>query len=409
MNKKPVHAPISFPVRNDQLLVGGKTIDVLAEIAGSTPFYAYDGQAIQTRIKMMHDYLPDAIRLHYAIKANPFPDLIKDITHWVDGLDVASAGELSLALKSTIDAAHISFAGPAKLDTELTVAIQQGVTINVESSGELTRIIELAEQLQKRPKIALRINPDFELKSAGMKMGGRSSAFGIDTEQAPALLKKLSNLDVDFIGLHIFAGSQNLNTGHLIEAQQATFELAERLMADMPSPMQSFNIGGGLGIPYFPGEQALDLEAIADNLRALLEQYGERLGNPEIVMELGRYLVGEAGVYVCRVIDRKSSRGKTWLVTDGGMHHHLAASGNLGQILRKNYPVVLAKQIQKQPREVVSIAGPLCTPLDLLAENLEMGSAQPGDLIAVLQSGAYGYSTSPKDFLSRPGAKEIYI
>ena len=178
------------------------------------------------------------------------------------------------------------------------------------------------------PRVAVRVNPDFELKSSGMKMSGGPKPFGIDAEQVPAVLGRIGESGVRFRGFHIFSGSQNLRPDSLIEAQNATFELALRLADDAPSAIEMLNIGGGFGIPYFPGEQRLDLAPVSENLQLRLQEHQSRLGDTEVVIELGRYLVAEAGVYVCEVIDKKVSRGQVYLVSNGGLHHHLAASGN---------------------------------------------------------------------------------
>ena len=408
---KPAHAPLNqFPIVNDELLIGGLPLPQLVEQVGRTPFYAYAQDAIRQRIEQLRTLLPEDLRLHYAVKANPYPPLVQLMADLADGLDIASSGELTVALNTAIDPVNISFAGPGKRNEELRLAIQAGLTINIESPNELQRIVSIGESLSRQPRIAVRINPDFELKSSGMKMGGGSSPFGIDAELVPQVLQQIKEQDVHLKGFHIFNGSQNLNAQNLIEAQNATFELAYNLVAQASIELETLNIGGGFGIPYFPGEERLNIAAVAENLHQQTEHCVEHLGkDTEVIVELGRYLVGEAGVYVCRVIDKKISRGKTYLVTDGGMHHHLAASGNFGQIIRKNYPVVNGTSVLNGKRETVNVVGPLCTPLDILASNMEMGAASPGDIIVVLQSGAYGYSASPLKFLSHPPPAEILV
>jgi diaminopimelate decarboxylase len=327
----------------------------------------------------------------------------------VDGLDVASAGELRIALDAGAAPSRISLAGPAKLDSELAAAIACGVTINVESVGELERIGQLCRATDVRARIALRVNPDFELKSSGMKMGGGAKPFGIDAERIPALLEGLRTGPVELCGLHIFCGSQNLRADSLADAHSQTFGLARTLTEHWGAPFQSLNIGGGLGIPYFPGEAALDGRQIGEHLQSLLDHHHGWLGNTELVMELGRYLVGEAGYYVCRIVERKESRGQIYLMCDGGLHHHLANSGNFGQILRKNYPVVIGNRLNEAPCETVTAQGPLCTPLDVLADRLELPRAEPGDWLVVLQSGAYGMTASPSAFLGHPPAVELLV
>jgi len=394
---------------DDQLLCGGVPIARLAERVGRTPFYAYDRAAVSRRIEDLRRQMPRELSVHYAVKANPMPAVVDHVAPRVDGLDVASLGELRLALDSGTAPETISFAGPGKRDEELRAAVAAGITVNAESPGEIERLARIGGDLGIRPRVAVRVNPDYELKSSGMKMGGGPRPFGIDAETVPDVLQRIGALDLYFRGFHIFSGSQNLRAESLLETQDATFELAYRLADDAPCPVELLNIGGGFGIPYFPGDRPLDLAPVGENLHVRMNECRDRLGDAEVVLELGRYLVGEAGVYVCRVIDRKVSRGQVFLVTDGGLHHHLAASGNFGQILRKNYPVVNAARVHAGPRETASVVGPLCTPLDLLADRMELGAAEPGDLVAVLQSGAYGYSASPHAFLGHPLPVQVLV
>jgi diaminopimelate decarboxylase len=337
------------------------------------------------------------------------PALVQHILPLVDGLDVASAGEMQVALSAGCDPGLISFAGPGKRDVELRSAVAAGITVNMESTFELQRLCAAGDALGIRPRVAVRVNPDFELKTSGMKMGGGPKQFGIDAEVVPDVLRSLYDLDVEFIGLHIFSGSQNLSVEAIMEAQEKTIDLALRLAQDTPGPMPLLNIGGGLGIPYFPGDTPLSLAPIGENLDVLLERVKAQLPETDVAMELARYLVGEAGVYVCRVIERKQSRGQVFLVADGGLHQHLAASGNFGQVIRKNYPVVIANRINGSTRETASVVGPLCTPLDLLADRMELAKAEAGDLVAVLKSGAYGLTASPVSFLSHPAPAEILL
>lgn len=411
MMSTPQHADMDqFPVVSNQLQVGGLSLTELAARAGSTPFYVYDRQLISERVRNLRQQLPPAIHLHYAMKANPMPAVVQHLAAQTDGLDVASLGELRVALDTGTAPQNISFAGPGKSQQDLTAAITAGVIINMESMGELERITRIANQTGRRPRVAIRVNPDFELKTSGMKMGGGPKPFGVDAEQVPAMLEQVFARELDFQGFHIFSGSQNLKAEAIIEAQTNTFELAQRLSQHLPGPLGWLNIGGGLGIPYFPGEERLSLQPIADNLQNLLHQYRDSFGGSEVVMELGRYLVAEAGLYVCEVIDRKESRGEVFIVTNGGLHHHLAASGNFGQVIRKNYPVCVGNRVSplsSEAQEVVSIVGPLCTPLDILASKVMLPNMQPGDLVAVYQSGAYGLTASPLGFLSQPAPVEL--
>jgi len=407
---RPLHAPMTqFPVMDDCLQVGGLPLPQLAARIGRTPFYAYERRLLAERVAQLRAQLPDAVQLHYAVKANPMPALVSFMAGLVDGLDVASLGELRVALDTGLPTAEISFAGPGKLPVELRAAIAAGITLNLESERELETVGRLGAELGIRPRVAVRVNPDFELKSSGMKMGGGPKQFGVDAERAPDLLRRIGELDLEFQGFHIYTGSQNLRAEALVEAQNLTFELSLRLAEHAPGPVRVFNIGGGFGIPYFPGDLPLDLEPIGANLERWLPRVAERQPQAKVVIELGRYLVGEAGIYVAEVIDRKLSRGQVFLITNGGLHHHLAASGNFVQVIRKNYPVVVGNRVTGRERVVVSVVGPLCTPLDLLAERMEMAKAEVGDLIVVFQSGAYGLSASPTAFLSHPGPVEVLV
>ncbi|GGC17113.1 pyridoxal-dependent decarboxylase, exosortase A system-associated [Pseudoduganella buxea] len=407
---RPQHAPLTqFAVADDCLQVGGIALTRLAQRVGQTPFYAYDRAALTARVAELRQHLPADVHLHYAMKANPMPAVVQHMATLVDGIDVASGGELRVALDTPMDPQHISFAGPGKSDADLASAIAAGIVINLESEGEMERAAAIGVKLGIAPRVNVRVNPDFELKSSGMKMGGGPKQFGVDAERVPAMLDRIGALGLDFYGFHIFSGSQNLKVAALEEAHEKTLALAIRLAEAAPRPPRIVNIGGGFGIPYFPGEERLDLAQVGANLARLLEAARPQLGGAQIVIELGRFLVGEAGVYVCRVIDRKESRGHVYLVTDGGLHHHLSASGNFGQVIRKNYPVVIGNRVRGTQREKVSVVGPLCTPLDLLADQMELAHAGPGDLVAVLQSGAYGLTASPGAFLSQPAALEVLV
>ncbi|MDE0951342.1 MAG: pyridoxal-dependent decarboxylase, exosortase A system-associated [Halioglobus sp.] len=408
--KSPKHAPMNqFPVIEDCLQVGGRAITDIAMEAGGAPFYVYDRQLMTKRMAEMRSSLPNGLIIKYAIKANPMPAVVQHMSSLVDGLDVASAGELRVALDSGFDPINISFAGPGKMDWELKQAIAAGATLNLESENEMERAALIGDQLGIQPHVAVRVNPEFELKSSGVKMGGGPKAFGVDSERVPAMLQRLGELNLDFRGFHIYCGSQNLSAESIIDAQNKTIDLGYRLAEHAPQPISTFNIGGGFGIPLFPGENRLELEPIAENLEIRMRETADRLPTAKIAIELGRYLVGEAGLYVCEVVDRKISRGEVFIITNGGLHQHLAASGNFGQVLRKNFPVVVANRVVGQEREVANVVGPLCTPLDILAAQMELTAAHPGDLIGVYQSGAYGYSTSPIAFLGHPPPAQILV
>ena len=406
----PVHAPMDqFPVDHGELVVGGERLSLLAARVGQTPFYAYDRGLLQARVAALRAALPAGIKLHYAMKANPMPAVVGFMARLVDGVDVASVGELKVALDAGADPAEISFAGPGKRDAELRQAVASRVLVNLESPREIAVLQAASAELGLPARVAVRVNPDFELKGSGMKMGGGPKQFGVDVEQMPALLADIGRAGLAFEGFHLFAGSQNLRADSICEAQQKSFDLAVRLARDAPGPVKFLNLGGGFGVPYFPGEQRLDLAPIGNNLQQLLERAKTELPEAALVIELGRYLVAEAGIYVTRVVDRKLSRGQVYLVTDGGLNHHLAASGNFGQVVRKNYPVTIGNRQGAGETEQASVVGPLCTPLDLLADRMQLPVAGVGDLAVVFQSGAYGASASPQAFLGHSPCTEVLV
>lgn len=410
MSAAPVHAATNpFAVVDGELQIGGQRLTDLAARVGSTPFYAYERALLARRVDEVRACLPHDMKLHYAMKANPMPALVAFMAALVDGIDVASGRELRVALDAGARPSDISFAGPGKSEAELEQAVDAGILLNVESFREIRLLAAIAARVAQPARVAVRVNPDFELKSSGMKMSGGPKQFGIDAEQVPAALAEIGARGLAFEGFHIYSGSQNLRHDAICEAQTKVLELAERLAATAPSPVRTLNLGGGFGIPYFPGEQPLQLGPIAEHLRGIADRARRTLPGAELVVELGRYLVGEAGIYVCRVLDRKTSRGQVFLVTDGGLHHHLAASGNFGQVIRKNYPVAIGNRMFGSERETASVVGPLCTPLDLLADRMDLARAQEGDLVVVFQSGAYGLSASPINFLSHALPAEVLV
>jgi diaminopimelate decarboxylase len=406
----PQHWPMmQFGVKDNALIVGGIELNRLAARVGKTPFYAYDRQLITSRVAELRQQMPPGLKIHYAMKANPMPAVVQHMAGLVDGFDLASAGEMMVALDTTMSAENISMAGPAKRPQELMQAIAAGITINIESSNELETIAQLSRQSAIQAKVAVRINPAFELKASGMKMGGGPKQFGIDEESLPDVLKRIKELSLDFRGFHIYSGSQNLKAESIIDAQQKSIDLAIKLSDYCPSPINKLNIGGGYGIPYFPGETPLDTRQVGEALAEAMEKFNTANPQAEVIIELGRYLVGEAGIYVCQVLDKKISRGQIFLMVNGGLHHHLAASGNFGQVIRKNYPVAIGNKMNVREKETVNIVGPLCTPLDMLADRMELPIAEIGDLVVIYQSGAYGYTASPHQFLSQPQAEQLLV
>lgn len=409
MTKPMGPIPAGFAADTDgMLMIGGRRADALVADAGDTPLFVYDLGLVDTKIVRFRASFP-SVHLHYAIKANPYIPLLSHVSKRVDGLDIASAGELGFAVEAGADPAAISFAGPGKRDRDLEAAIAAGVALNCESEGEAERAFAIGARLGRAPRLAVRVNPDFEIKGSGMRMGGGPRPFGVDAARVPALVRRIVEAGAKWRGFHIFAGSQALDPAALIEAQRATLALAAQLADRAGEAPPLVNLGGGFGIPYFHGERPLDIEAVGAALESELINRPQVLENTQFAIELGRWLVGECGVYLTRIVDRKESHGKTFLITDGGMQHQLAASGNFGQVVRRNYPVAIADRFDAAPEEDVSIVGCLCTPLDRLADDVAVPRAGPGDLVAVFLAGAYGLSASPQAFLAQQAARETIV
>lgn len=389
-----------YEIRNNQLCVGGRPVSEIAAETG-TPLYLYDLSVARTKYEKLRAAMPDDVDIHYAIKANPHPQVVGFFKELGCGVDVASSGELAIALDAGVAPELIGFAGPGKRAAELEAACHAGIgSLNAESEQELELADTIAGRLGKRLNVALRINPAYELVASGMRMGGGPKAFGIDEELIPGILNRFSSWqNLDFVGFHVFAGSQNLNHLSIIDSLEKAFFLLENLLPQCPVPPTLINLGGGFGIPYFAGDTELNIQAVGEAFGRLLKQKRALFSATQFIVETGRYLMGEAGLYVAQIQYVKPSRGETFLVLNGGMNHQSAASGNLGQIIKKPYPIALVDTVNDEGKNTVNVVGPLCTPIDTFGKKVELPDARPGDLLAVFCSGAYGYSSSPLKFL----------
>jgi diaminopimelate decarboxylase len=379
----------------------------------TTPCYAYDFDAIKNRLISLRKKLNKNIDLLYAMKSNPNPFLLKAISKYVDGVDISSLGEMELASKQGLDPMNFSFAGPGKTENDLIGALRGKCGIlSVESIDELNRLAKLENKIDfANTKVMLRINPPRVSKEFSLKMGGRSTQFGIDESEFHQCLEKI-NLCKKFklIGIHVYSGTQCLSLSGLEQNFQFTLELAERLMSQYDIKLERINLGGGVGIPIYVGEESLSEDDIANIINKQTEQFSKNHKETLFSIELGRYLVGEFGYYLSKVVSIKKSHGESIIVLDGGMHHHLAASGNLGQGLRKNYLIKNISSIglgQSGPAHDFKITGCLCTPIDLLGVKVKMQNVKVDDVLVFFNSGAYGFTASPLMFLGHKTPQEI--
>jgi diaminopimelate decarboxylase len=400
--------PPGFETIDGELAVGGRRFSEI-QANGGTPLFVYSAELIRHRMTDLRAAMPSRLKIHYAVKANPYRPILELMRTLTDGFDIASGGELDMVLSAGQDPRLVSFAGPGKRDEELALAIAHGVTLNLESEAEARRALAIADSLGSTPRLAIRVNPDFELRGSGMKMGGGAKPFGLDQARVPALAKEVIAAGAEWRGLHIFTGSQALDAAAIAETQGNVLDLAAKLTAEIGAPLTHLNMGGGFGVPYFHGDQPVDIAAVGAALAERFAALSPELAGTEFAIELGRYLVGEAGVYLTRIVDRKESHGHVFLITDGGLHHQLAASGNFGTVVRRNYPVAIATKFGAEPEEEASVVGCLCTPLDRLADQALLPRADVGDLVAVFCAGAYGATASPAAFLGQGPARELLV
>ncbi len=401
-----------FQREGSMLCIGGVAAERLAGEAG-TPLFVYDHEIMRGSLSRLRAALPDRFDVYYSIKANPHPRILRVFLDEGCGLEVASAGELQIALASGAEPRRVLFAGPGKTERELERAVAARIAeVHIESMDEIDALAAAASAHDARAGVAIRVNPSAEAQGGAMRMGGRPSPFGVDEEQLEsAIARVLAAPQLVFRGIHLFIGTQILDHDVLVRQYAHGLEIAERAARHAQRPIETIDFGGGLGIPYYDGDRPLDVEAFGRAVHALVvaRASSPALAAARFLLEPGRHLVGESGVYVCRVIRVKASRGKTFVVTDGGMHHHLAASGNLGQVIKRNFPIAVLNRLDEARTLRADVVGPLCTPLDVLARDVELPPVRTGDLIGVFQSGAYARTASPVGFLSHPTPAEILV
>ncbi|HMF52149.1 MAG TPA: diaminopimelate decarboxylase [Candidatus Saccharimonadales bacterium] len=399
-----------FPSSGGEVHVGGVPVTAVVAECG-TPLFIYDRHVLDTKWDLLRRTFPAQFEISYSVKANPNIAILRYFLSKGCGLEIASGGEFYLALNAGCAPDKILFAGPGKTEADLEFVLTRGIgEIHIESPLELQRISAISRRLDVHARVAVRVNPSAEAQGGAMRMGGKPAPFGIDEETLDEVIGQIA-LDpcLEFRGIHLFTGTQILDHKVLIRQYRKGLQIALRVAQRLQRPLRTVDFGGGLGIPYFAGDHELNLELLDNELKILMREVREEplFSGTRFMLEPGRYLVGEAGIYVAQIIDIKTSRGKKFLVLDGGMNHHLAASGNLGQVIKKNFPIAILNKMNVEPQERVDVVGPLCTPLDVLARDAHLPVAEVGDLLGVFQSGAYARSASPLEFLSHPSPAEV--
>jgi diaminopimelate decarboxylase len=402
--------PTHFSAAEDgQLLIGGYPAEELIAEAGGTPLFVYDNNIVGAQVARFKGAMADGIGLYYSVTANPYEPLLEFLGRYVDGFRIVSNGELKRLQEAQLAGIPINFAGPGKLDAELEAAIKAGATISVESEGEAARAIRAAGKVGVQPKISVRVTPPFGIESGKVTIGSRPSPFGIDAERVPGLVQGLIEAGVNWRGLHMFAGAQCLDADALSDVHRVTVAHAGEIADAIGAPIPELNLGSGFDVACRPGDEPLDIDRVATALTRTLCNAPPLLATTRFMIELGRWLVGESGVYLTRILDRTESCGRTFLTTDGGGHHLIGATGSLGERGMANFPIAVANRFGAPPEEEVIVTGCLCTPNDLLGDEVELPRAEEGDLIAVFCAGAYGLSASPQAWESRPLAREMLV
>jgi diaminopimelate decarboxylase len=395
-----------------ELLVGGIPVSEIVRDQG-TPAFVYDREILEQKYQALRQALPQSFAISYSVKANPNPAFLKFFLSKGAGLEIASAGEFHQSISAGCPPQKIVFAGPGKTEAELEMVIAQDIgEIHAESSLEIERISTISQRLGSITSVAVRVNPTEEGQGGAMRMGGKPAPFGVDEERLDPLLERIvGDAHLRFTGIHLFVGTQILDYKLLLTQYENGLDIARHAAQVTRLPVHTLDFGGGLGIPYFPGESELDLAKLKDGLAKLFAPIKDEpcFSQTKFMLEPGRFLVGECGVYVTKINDIKISRGKKFLILDGGMNHHLAASGNFGQIIKRNFPIAVLNKLNSEATETVDVVGPLCTPLDTLGRSVPLPATEVGDLVGIFQSGAYARSASPLGFLSHVTPPEVWV
>ena len=395
------------PAGGSELLIGGVAAVELVEKFG-TPLYVYDAAILESNYKAVCGALGSRIEVLYALKANPNVGVANVFLQQGSGAEVASAGEIHVALAAGFNGATIQFAGPEKTPSEIELGVEIGLgCFNIESESEYQAIASIARSTGQRPGIAIRVNPTVGVSGSRMRMSGGGKKFGVDQEDVLPLARLiLEDRVVDLKGLHTYGGTQSFDASSWVANAQSLVDLAGELERKTGEPLRTLNFGGGFGVPYYEGDPTFDLAKAGNGMRQLIDN--DRRPDRRYFVELGRYLTATSGVYLTTVTYVKNSGGARHVILDGGLHHHSAAAG-VGSIMRRSFPMVNCRRVDSDPDSSFAIGGPLCTPADEFASQCDLPRVDEGDVLAVLISGAYGLSFSNVLFLSHPMPAEVLV
>ncbi|MBU9825180.1 diaminopimelate decarboxylase [Rahnella perminowiae] len=375
-----------------------------------TPFYAYSASQIRADFSALKNSLPDDIHYFYSLKANPNKALVRLLNQAGTGCEVCSLAELETVLSQGVEPQDIIFVGPGKYIAELTQCCRIGIkAVVIESIEEMKLLNDIAASMGVIQTIALRINPDFIGEKAKLVMSGKPRQFGIDEQLLPQAFSCVGQQShLRLAGIHIYLGTRILDWQALAKNTLNILSLAESLQNTYKIHFDFVDVGGGFGVRYFDKEKALDIDSLGDALTDIIRTYHENFPRCKIIVELGRYLIARAGVFVTRVNYLKPSRDEWFAVCDGGANCHGSAAG-INSLIRRNFPMARLGETRSDQQYRYQVTGPLCTPTDLLGENVMLAELRPGDLIGIGHSGAYGASASPVNFLGFGHPAEILV
>lgn len=390
--------------------------DILAKIAAEhgTPCFVYFMDEVRARIEAIRSAFAGLFGVSYAMKCNPHLAILRRMQGWVDTLDISSGGELARAQSVGWPGATISFTGPGKRLPELQAAVDYAIgDVILESIPEAQQLNEIAGRAGTRQDALIRIAPQKVPRGFGSHMTGKASQFGIDEEVLDSAVPQIAALPhLRLCGFHIYSGTQCLKPDAVAENYEIFVDIFRRACGTHDITPKKLIFGSGLGIPYHEGDASVDLRPIADRITPLLRELKSHksFANTQLLLETGRYLVGEAGFYLMSVVSKKQSRGSTICVMDGGMNHHLGAAGHLGMVIHRPYPMFKVRSSRPDSAEAAfDLYGSLCTSIDHLGKGVKFPGLEVGDVVSVRSSGAYGATASPVGFISHPPPKEIIV